>query len=355
MGAIRSNADTDSMKKMPLDRFKTLALKIALSLALTVSLFYGTDWGLRVLDAETILPNGRIGETLYTWGHPVTFNRLGFRDHDFETPKPHGTYRIMVLGDSFVFGTGLAPEERFTNILERKLDEVTSGKKFEVVNFGREGACTKAELDTLTEYVSIVEPDFIIVGYVSNDTQCDNRNGSFPPTDTKLLSSVLSAFTDAKLYYWGRLFRNSFFSIEEKLGRTPSWSSLIKVSYAEDSPDWHVFLDSLNDIIKISEERGLPPPVFAVLNHGIYSDRPVDYTNPDEQVATYLAVVRQAEAAAKDIGFATHNYEQEILSNFPDGRFTINRFDNHPSAKLNKVYAEKLFEVIMETYKKPIN
>ncbi len=338
------------MKMMAGDRFKVLALKTTLSLALVVSLFYVTDWSMRALDAETILPNGRIGETFYTWGHPVILNKLGFRDRDFEIPKPDGTYRIMVLGDSFVFGTGLAPEERFTNILEHKLNETALGKKFEVVNFGREGACTKAEFDTLTKYISAVEPDLIVVGYVSNDTQCNNRNGSLPPTDTKLLSSVLNASTDAKLYYWGRLFRKSFFSVEEKLGRTPSWLSLIRESYTEDSPDWHVFLDSLNGIMKISDERRLPPPLFAVLNHSVYFDRPVDYANPDERVATYLAAVRQAETAAKDIGFVTHNYEEEILSNFPDGHFTINRFDNHPSAPLNEIYAEKLFRVIAGKY-----
>lgn len=32
--------------------------------------------------------NGMINGNLYTWGHLVRNNRYGFRERDFETPKP---------------------------------------------------------------------------------------------------------------------------------------------------------------------------------------------------------------------------------------------------------------------------
>ena len=44
--------------------------------------------------------NGIVDGKRYTWGHLVENNRYGFREREFQTPKPSGTYRIMVLGDS---------------------------------------------------------------------------------------------------------------------------------------------------------------------------------------------------------------------------------------------------------------
>ena len=49
------------------------------------------------------VPAGR-----YTWGHRVSDNSLGFREREFALPKPPGVCRVMVLGDSFTWGAGLA-------------------------------------------------------------------------------------------------------------------------------------------------------------------------------------------------------------------------------------------------------
>ena len=42
-----------------------------------------------------------------TYGKPVSHNAEGFRDRAYAIPKPPGTYRILVLGDSFTWGVGL--------------------------------------------------------------------------------------------------------------------------------------------------------------------------------------------------------------------------------------------------------
>lgn len=51
-------------------------------------------------------------------------NQLGFRDNERGIGRSRGRYRIVVYGDSQVFGWGLSPEERFTNILETRLGEL---------------------------------------------------------------------------------------------------------------------------------------------------------------------------------------------------------------------------------------
>src|SRR3990172_85594 len=83
--------------------------------------------------------NGHVNGEWYTWGHLVKNNKHGFREKDFSYPKPPGTYRIMVLGDSFTWGEGLAVQERYTAIAEKLLNEHFDDRKFEVLNFGTRG------------------------------------------------------------------------------------------------------------------------------------------------------------------------------------------------------------------------
>jgi len=65
---------------------------------------------------------------LYTWGNPVVNDSFGFREREFAIPKPDNVFRIMVLGDSLTWGAGLAVEERYTNRLEKYLNERLKGK-----------------------------------------------------------------------------------------------------------------------------------------------------------------------------------------------------------------------------------
>jgi len=338
---------------MKAGKFVKVAIKITGSLVLTVLLFYLSEYLMRVLDPATKFPNGRVGNVIYTWGYPVSLNKFGFRERDFDVPKPAGIYRIMVLGDSFVFGTGLPVEERFTNVLEKKLNIAFPTRKFEVLSFGIEGLCTKSERDILSKYAPVVKPDLVVVGYVSNDVQCESLSQQrIPFVDYWLMSSLSHAFTNTKLDYWALLFRQSFLNLETTLGREPSWTDLFSKAYNVQSGSWADFLNTLGDIKKISDHLGLPTPILAVLDHSHYSNRRNDYTNPDEAIAVYLKAVRQAEAAAVGLGFTAYNYEKEIISEFPDGRFALNQFDNHPPAKLHEIYAEKLLSILTEKYLK---
>ena len=102
----------------------------------------------------------------------------------------------------------------------------------------------------------------------------------------------------------------------------------------------------------MSDAMRLPPPVFAVLNQGLHSDRATDYANPSEQLRLYRKWYGQAEDTAKKIGFATLNVEREIREKMPNDILAVNALDAHPNSALNALYADKLFEVISRVYQK---
>jgi lysophospholipase L1-like esterase len=106
-------------------------------------------------------------------------NRLGLRGPDVAFAKPAGTFRIVVLGDSFVAGYGVPEEHLLTTLLqdrlamERPADRKTAGSGFsrvEVVNVGRVGTSTIRELDLYEILGRRFEPDLVILAYyLGND------------------------------------------------------------------------------------------------------------------------------------------------------------------------------------------
>lgn len=90
-------------------------------------------------------------------------NALGFRGPDVPFDKPEGTFRIVVLGDSFVAGYGVADEHVLTVELQERL-------KSEVVNVGRVGTSTIRELDLYETFGRRFHPDVVILAYfLGND------------------------------------------------------------------------------------------------------------------------------------------------------------------------------------------
>ena len=57
---------------------------------------------------------------------------------------------------------------------------------------------------------------------------------------------------------------------------------------------------------------------------------------------------RQAEEAAGQLGFTTYNHQAEIAERLQGRRLTINKVDGHPSAAVNQIYGEKLYQAILQ-------
>lgn len=64
-------------------------------------------------------------------------NNMGFRWKDIGEKKP-GTYRIVMLGDSFTMGEGVPDGSTFPLLVEEYLN-ATGGRKYEVINLGVDG------------------------------------------------------------------------------------------------------------------------------------------------------------------------------------------------------------------------
>jgi alginate O-acetyltransferase complex protein AlgI len=73
---------------------------------------------------------------------PISINRWGMRDKDYERVPPPDTYRIALLGPSNVMGWGVGDGETFEALVEERLNREQAGARhanYEILNFGVPG------------------------------------------------------------------------------------------------------------------------------------------------------------------------------------------------------------------------
>jgi len=98
----------------------------------------------------------------------VRINGVGLRNS--EIGSKDGTFRILVLGDSFTFGYGVENEETYPAQLQKILNERMDGK-VEVINAGyASGYAPDAYYAYLKKEGFVLQPDMVLIGFfVGND------------------------------------------------------------------------------------------------------------------------------------------------------------------------------------------
>jgi hypothetical protein len=110
----------------------------------------------------------------------LRYNSKGLRDVEHDYEKPADTYRILVLGDSFVEGRQVELERLFTRILEDLLNENAgqTGLHFEVISAGFGGWGTDQQLLYYENEGYKYSADLVLVSFVFNDV-----SNNYPPLE----------------------------------------------------------------------------------------------------------------------------------------------------------------------------
>ncbi len=101
----------------------------------------------------------------------VSTNAFGMRERAYALPRPDDVVRVVILGDSMVFGYGVADDERLGAFLETWLAERTPGfeGRVECLHLGIPSWNIQAETAYLRRQLSDLEPDLVIHIVVPND------------------------------------------------------------------------------------------------------------------------------------------------------------------------------------------
>jgi len=343
---------------MIIKRIMHLTLLLFSGLFFSFLLIYCVEWGLTLVNPKNELPFNGFNDKgqRITWGHSVVNNSFGFRDREWEVPKSEGIYRILLLGDSLTWGAGLALNERYSFLLEEKLNVFFSHIKVEVFNLGVSGGPTIRERDILLKLKDELEPDLIVVGFCMNDPQ--PRSESYRIEKIQFDEQYGFLIESTSNFLRGIHLENVALKVEkfhdilvEFIGLVPPWYIGLDRVYDKNSDEWNNFVIALSEIKSISDEMKLPRPIFAVLNQGTDNAVSPDYKKPDHMMKYFLKWYHQAEETARDLGFITLNFENELQEQLGDSPIAVNILDGHPGPKANSIYAQKLFAVTKEIIK----
>jgi lysophospholipase L1-like esterase len=109
----------------------------------------------------------RAGVTTTFFGVPVRVNAQGLRGPEVATEPAPGTLRVLCVGDSVMFGQGVAEEETLPAMLALRL--AARGRPVEALNAGVQGYDTVAEAAYVAGPGLALRPGAIVVGMSLND------------------------------------------------------------------------------------------------------------------------------------------------------------------------------------------
>jgi GDSL-like lipase/acylhydrolase family protein len=103
----------------------------------------------------------------------IEINSDGLRGPEVALDHPAGTFRIALLGDSYIQGFDVPFENTVGEVLERRLSALRN-TPVEVLNFGVGGYGTGQELLTLQHEVWKYSPDLVLLAVTTSNDIADN-------------------------------------------------------------------------------------------------------------------------------------------------------------------------------------
>lgn len=118
----------------------------------------------------------------------VQANAHGLRDHPISAKQP-GKPRVLVLGDSFVYGWGVELSESWVKLVEADLG-------VEVLNAGQPGGYPRHYAATLERAMPLLQPDLIVVAVLQGDdlAQYVYDRSETPPNPTPACAGACRLF-----------------------------------------------------------------------------------------------------------------------------------------------------------------
>lgn len=113
-------------------------------------------------------PNSESVHASKEFTYTMRTNSLGFRTKEIQ-PKNGNEYRVMLIGDSMLWGVGVEERDTVASCLER-LGEAIPAKRLSSYNYSVKGYNTVQELIVAKNHMGPLQPDHIILGFlIAND------------------------------------------------------------------------------------------------------------------------------------------------------------------------------------------
>jgi len=280
------------------------------------------------------------------WKKTIRYNRFNFRERDFHVEKSQNIYRIAVIGDSLTFGQGITEKDRFSNLLEKRLNSQNQNIniEYEVLNFGRPGAETIDHIDFLNDFVLPTKPDFILLQWYINDVldPQDRKKKKKKKKDGKSLFGVPKAIggiynrlrDNSVLFYLLNKQQTQFKRlVSSKLSTSfRSFDETMLARFGDpNSTDSIKARSALEKFVRITKQNNIPMGMI------LFSD---SYFRPSSKLDFLLTRLLDFCVNEKLICV---DMRQPLSPYQGDVKLWASRLDPHPSAFANRIAADQIF------------
>ena len=264
-------------------------------------------------------------------GARLTTSDSGYRGHDVAAPKPAGTYRILGIGDSYMFGQGVADHETYLALLPGLLRAGWPGRSSETVNLAVPGFNTVMEVETLLARGPRLQPDLILIEIVGNDLDLPN-----------FLWNAVDPWTLRRLYLLdfvrGRLGVGLAGKVDRELTDAPRETEGTLDTFSRDTarvPSQYASMVGLGAFERALAEladfgRSHHVPVLA-LTHGVWFENAMLKALSSNRIPV---LVLRAALRQRARGLGAPDYGRSPLALSPN--------DLHPSALGHRAISEEL-------------
>jgi hypothetical protein len=267
-------------------------LLATVSLLFTVLLLLGVEYTIGVVapDPGLVFPPGSTVEyATDEFSSRAVINSLGFRDREF-TPRKDARLRVVVIGDSFTFGWGVAQGEAWPKVLER----IVPNNEVEIANLGQPGAGA-AEYERITaRAIPVLHPDLVIVAMLQGD---DLRQAIYENTPRPGVRGKLSRVARRWFPHLVRLVRDP-----SPMGRP---RQVGRITAGELRATWERQASQITATLSAEERRrfdGMEEPVRRAFLEGRLNPFLVEAALRDPEY--FVAATRPDTSGAVDAGIA---------------------------------------------------
>ena len=181
--------DTTPVEGRAPSRLLAVGLGIVLALALgeigvrasgyrrPVLLDAGIRESYRLAPGSRFVYYGYLPGTFVDFANLVELNQFGFHDRDYVLERPAAmTYRVMVLGDSYVAAFEVPIRQTFHKRIEARLgvEDPLGHGSYQVIAFGQGASAQEAELGWLREFGPRYRPDLVLLVFFCGNDVMEN-------------------------------------------------------------------------------------------------------------------------------------------------------------------------------------
>ena len=285
-------------------------------------------------------------------GQPLLINSQGLRDYEYTRRKEPGTFRIVGVGDSSLFGWGVPIEDSGLKVLERRLNEEFRPRKFEVVNFGVPGYNTAMESETFVQRCLEYAPDLVLLNFNTNDY--DVPEFMRRPDDLATLRRSYLFDLAYSVYDGAITVKRESLSVFEFGHRTVAERQAARLDEDPALPDEYRYMVGAKGVVRALErlaaaarERAIPFVVFDVKPQPGFDPNYVRDELRDGQRELL-------ERESRRLGFYflnTYPYFMNYLKQHPDlslgTAFAVSAADGHPNTLAHSINAQALYDYLV--------